>query len=62
MLECAAWHKNLHKRLKIVGIIAGKYLKNVKLTCFTRLTKNLYVSRPSTAQTSLKDISEKKNM
>ncbi len=62
MLEYAAWHKNLHKRLKIVGIITGKYLKNLKLTCFTKLAKNCYVSRPSTAQTSPKDLSDKKNM
>ena len=62
MLEYAAWHKNLDQRLKIVAIITGKYLKNVKLTCFTKMAKFLYASRPSTAQTSPKDRSEKKNI
>ena len=54
MFEYSGWMKNLYKRVRIMGMIGGKYVKNVKQACFNRLAKNFYVNKAPSSQSSLK--------
>jgi hypothetical protein len=54
MLDYSLFVKNVHKKVKIAGMIGLRYLKNIKQACFNRLAKNLYVNKPQSFQVSVK--------